>query len=82
MFLQFHLLLPSHEASVFCGADEFWLTRCAPVTSPKRIDREGLGKRLTETERKFEKCKGGGGGGGVLAYFTPAPSFFSGYSSS
>ena len=64
MFLQFHLLLPSHEASVFCGADEFWLTRCAPVTSPKRIDREGLGKRLTETERKFEKCKGGGGGGG------------------
>ena len=51
MFLQFHLLLPSHEASLFCGADEFWLTRCVRVTSPKRIDLEGLGKRLTETEQ-------------------------------
>lgn len=51
MFLQFHLLLPSREASLFCGADEFWLTRCARFTSPKRIDREGLGKRLTQTEQ-------------------------------
>ena len=51
MFLQFHLLLPSREASLFCEADEFWLTRCARFTSPKRIDREGLGKRLTQTEQ-------------------------------
>lgn len=51
MFLQFHLLLPSHEASVFCGADEFCLTRCARFTSPKQIDREGLAKRSTQTEQ-------------------------------
>lgn len=51
MFLQFHLLLPSHEASLFCVADQFWLPRCARVTSPKRIDGEGLGKRITETEQ-------------------------------